>query len=348
MAEFFDLKAFNPEAFHSYVDEMPKTRRNELIRSRAIRYEQRINDVFSSQTGSYYATIPLFGRIGGTALNYDGQTDITSNNTGTFTQGITVVGRSNAWTEKSFSTDITSGVDFMSNVARQVSGYWEDIDQDTMISVLKGLFSMTGAGNTDFVTNHTYDISAASNPLMDATTLNTAIQRASGDKKSKYSLVIMPSIVATNLENLNLIQYLKYTDEYGVQRDLSMGTWNGKTVLVDDGMPVDTSGIDPIYTVYTLGDGAFAYADIGTEYPYEMSRDPAKNGGETTLYSRQRKVFSPYGMSFTKKSVASLSPVDTELSNGANWELVNNGQAGAKRETIAHKEIPIARILCKG
>lgn len=145
-----------------------------------------------------------------------------------------------------------------------------------------------------------------------------------------------------------MIAYLKYTDEYGVQRDLAMGTWNGKTVLVDDGMPVDTSGTDPIYTVYTLGDGAFAYADIGALYPYEMSRDPAKNGGETTLYSRQRKVFAPYGISFTKNSVASLSPTKAELSTGGNWELVNNGQSGGKRQTIAHKEIPIARILCKG
>lgn len=348
MAQFFDEKAFNPEAFHSYVDEMPQTRRNELIRSRAIRYERRINNVFDSQSGSYYATIPLFGRIGGAAQNFDGQTDITSNSTGTFTQGIVSVGRSNGWTEKDFSTEITSGVDFMGNVARQVSGYWEDIDQDMMIDILEGIFSMTGTGNTDFVQNHTYDISSTGTGVVDATTLNTAIQRASGDKKNKYSLVIMPSIVATNLENQNLLQYLKYTDEYGIQRDLGMGTWNGKTVLVDDGMPVDTSGTDPIYTVYTLGDGAFAYADVGVEYPYEMSRDPAKNGGETTLYSRQRKVFAPYGISFTKNSVASLSPTDPELVMGTNWELVNNGQSGAKRQTIAHKEIPIARILCKG
>ena len=47
----------------------------------------------------------------------------------------------------------------------------------------------------------------------------------------------MHSQVATNLENLNLLAYLKYTDANGIQRDLSLGTWNGKVVLVDDSMP---------------------------------------------------------------------------------------------------------------
>ena len=34
---FFDSKAFNEEVFQAYVDQLPKTRLNELIKSRAIR-----------------------------------------------------------------------------------------------------------------------------------------------------------------------------------------------------------------------------------------------------------------------------------------------------------------------
>ncbi|MEG2860379.1 MAG: hypothetical protein RSA12_10840, partial [Clostridia bacterium] len=45
------------------------------------------------------------------------------------------------------------------NVADQVSNYWQDIDQDTLLSVLKGIFSMTGKANLPFVTGHTHDIS---------------------------------------------------------------------------------------------------------------------------------------------------------------------------------------------
>jgi hypothetical protein len=101
------------------------------------------------------------------------------------------------------------------------------------------------------------------------------------------------------------------------------------------------------YTTYVLGDGAIEYTDCGAKVPYEVDRDPARNGGEDTLYSRQRKSFAPYGISFTKASMASLSPTDSELENGANWELVNDNASGTK-EYISHKAIPIARIISLG
>jgi hypothetical protein len=160
----------------------------------------------------------------------------------------------------------------------------------------------------------------------------------------------MHSVVATNLENLKLLAYLKQTDANGIERELSLGTWNGRIVLIDDSMPTEDVAADgetPAYTKYTtyiLGEGAFDYENIGAEVPYEMSRDPKTNGGQDTLYSRQRKCFAPYGISYTKASQATLSPTATELENGANWALVNDG-AG---KYIEHKAIPIARIISKG
>ena len=50
------------------------------------------------------------------------------------------------------------------------------------------------------------------------------------------------------------------------------------------------------------------------------------------------------GISYTKKKQATLSPTDTELKDGSNWELVNDGNG----KTINHKAIPIARIISKG
>jgi hypothetical protein len=178
------------------------------------------------------------------------------------------------------------------------------------------------------------------------------MQQASGDKKSVFSLVIMHSTVATNLENLNLIDRLKYTDPQGIQRDLAIGTWNGRTVLIDDYMPTmqipesaPSAGDGyTVYITYVLGVGAFDYENIGAETPFEMEREPAINGGQDTLYSRQRKVFAPYGISFTKTAMATNSPTDVELSTGTNWSLVNDGNG----KYITHKAIPIARIMSRG
>ena len=357
----FDEKIFNGEVFGQYMDTVPNLNRNELIKSKAIRQRQDIANLFSAQVGGNYATIPITGRIGGKAQNYDGKTSAEAQKLKTFSHSRVVVGRQAAWVETDFSYDITGGKDFMEQVGDQVAEYWDDVDQATLLATIKGIFSMTGKENKKFVDEHTYDITASKNKeeqVFSATTLNTAIQKALGDNKAKFSISIMHSAVSTNLENLKLISYMKYTDGQGIERDLTLGTLNGRVVLIDDNMPVEhveatgsehESNYVPAYnkyTTYVLGDGAFEYTNCGAKVPNEMARDPKTNGGETTLYSRQRKVFSPFGISFTKKSMASLSPTDDELEMGTNWELCNN--QGESKEYIDHRLIPIARVITRG
>ena len=403
MSEIFNAKIFNGEVFQKYVDRIPNTKLNELLKSRAIVQRQDLASAMTDQVGGNYITTPLKGLIGSAPVNYDGETNIDTHQTKTFSHSRVVVGRANSWTERDFSYDITGGVDFMENIAQQISEYWDEIDQDTLVHILNGVFSMSDAKGQEFVQSHTYDVTSATNSegvvgYMDGTTLNTAIQRACGDHKGKFSLAIMHSFVATNLENLKLLVYLKYNDANGLQRDLTIGTLNGRLVMVDDSMPtaedestatyaktsdqavvagktyytrsgsspnyVYTPVADPVdanigsyyektaagqiaYTTYVFGDGAIEYTNCGAKVPYEMSRDPKTNGGQDTLYSRQRKCFAPYGISFTKASMASLSPTDAELEMGENWELVNSKEAQGK-EYISLKAIPISRIISLG
>ncbi len=346
----FDSKSFNPQAFGKYIETLPKTKKNELIKGGILKVNSEIREAFGSQTGTAYAILPIYGRIGGDAFNYDGVNDIEAETTSSFERGVVVVGRAMAWLEKDFSEDITGGAEFMDNAAVQVSDYFDNVDQKTILSILKGIFSMTGKENLKFVNGHTYDISAETGELafVDAVTLNNAVQKAGGDNKNKFSVVIMHSVVATNLENLNLLGYLKQTDQSGIQRDLTLATWNGRIVLIDDDMPVTEKDGYNEYTTYILGEGAFDYEDIGARVPFEMHRDPKTNGGLDTLYARTRKCFAPFGISYTKTKQASLSPTDEELSDGGNWELVNNGLSGDDKEWIDHKAIAIARVISRG
>lgn len=445
----FDAKLFNAEVFQQYVDRIPNTKLNELIRSRAIRQRPDLVSVMQDQVGGNYITTPLLGLIrGAQPVNYDGQTNITSNNTKTFSHSRVVVGRAAAWTEKDFSYDITGGVDFMENVAQQLADYWDEIDQDTIVSILKGIFSMADAAGAEFVNKHTYDVTTKTNSegktgIMDATTLNTAMQKACGDNKGIFSLAIMHSFVATNLENLKVLVYLKYNDANGMERDLAMATLNGRLVMIDDSMPkttvektagvyevtlsgtwaaddvltidgvsytvvsgstsasaiatafasaydgtkytvtassgkltfTETSGnygsgapvvavtssagktatatatepvVETAYTTFVLGDGSIEYTNCGAKVPYEMDRDPKVNGGQDTLYTRQRKCFAPYGISFVGiNDIATLSPTNAELETGSHWELVNSNESGNK-DYIDHKAIAIARIISLG
>ena len=336
MPNKFDAKSFNPQAFKYKADRIPRTRMNEMRKSRVLTGNPDIRAVFTTQDGTAYARLAMRGLLDGDAVNYDGQTDITATSTKTFEQGVVVVGRAKAWVEKDFSYDITGGQDFMDNVAKQVADYWQDIDQDTLLAILRGVFAMTSTKGAEFVKKHTYEVDGP----MEATTLNSATAQACGDHKKKFSMIFMHSVVSTNLENLNLLTALKYTDKDGVTRDLTLYTWNGKLVIVDDGMPTEQAEDgSTVYTSYVLGEGTINYEDIGAKVPYEMARDPKTNGGQDTLYTRQRKVFAPFGLSYEKAKQASLSPTDDELADGTNWDLVHSGEATeAERSYVNDKQ----------
>ncbi len=342
----FNSKVFNPEAFASYVETLPHPNKDTLIKSGVIVGDSKIKSLLSTQTGSFFAKIPITGRIGGDPVNYDGKTDIEATGLETFSQGIIAFGRAKAWMEKDFSWDITAGVDFMDKVAAQVATYWDHNDCVRLMKLVDCLFKMTGESNSEFVTAHTYDISKAVDNELSPVSLNTAIQKACGDKRDQFSLVFMHSAVATNLENQNCLKFLQQTDSNGMTRDLRMATWNGRLVIVDDAMPFDAES--GTYTTYVFGNGCFKMEELGAKVPYEMSRDPKTNGGEDTLYTRRRMCIVPYGISFIgDDKLASNSPTDAELCNPAYWTLVNNGQSGESLKVIDHKDIPMCKIVSK-
>ena len=77
----FDSKLFNGEVFQKYVDRVPNTKLNELLKSRAVVARTDLAAAMRDQVGGNYITTPLKGLISGSIpLNYDGVTNITSAN----------------------------------------------------------------------------------------------------------------------------------------------------------------------------------------------------------------------------------------------------------------------------
>lgn len=351
----FDSKSFNPQAFGKYVDRIPNVTKNELAKSGAVGTNQNAHDALANQTGSLYARVPYFGRIdGSTSQNNDGGHDIQSSATTTYEQGFIVASRMDGWTEKSFSKNITAGVDFMDNVAAQIADYKMDVKQAMLLAILAGVFSMKATGTgvaekaaKEFLEKHVYDITKATgdDALVGAATLNKAIQQACGDNKNIFKLVIMHSEVATHLENIKLLKYMTQTDGDGIERELALATWNGRTVLIDDNMPADAIGetTDIAYTTYVLGNGSIILDDIGDAVPYEMSRDPKTNGGQDTLYVRDRFICGVDGISFEKPASITASASNTDLATGTNWNIINDGT-----KAIPHKAIALCKIVSKG
>ena len=371
---FFDSKNFNAEVYGKYLEELLDYNMNLLLSSGAIKERPDYAALLRDQVGGHYATFPIKDRIGGKPVNYDGKTDIPATNRETYTHSLIVKGDAIGWTELDFSTDITGGEDFMP-AAQEQADFWRDYNQNVLLAVLKGMFRMSGGKNgvnDDFVESHTYR-----EGKFNEITVNNAAQKALGDQKNAFNLLIVHSAVATHLENLGLVEYKKWTDPNGVETDITLATINGRTILIDDGMPVepaeeryervkpqsleafdalrvvaesagdgeialedveeDIADIkvgeyvkkyvsEPVYTSYLLGLNSIEFVNCGAKVPVEVWRDPAKNGGLSVLYNRQRVSFSAPGISYTDNT--KISPELEDLENGANW-AIDSGEGDA-------------------
>lgn len=343
--EKFRDKIFNEEVFETYRKTLESTKENSLIKNALFNVVNKYKAKMSEQSGGYAVVEPIKGRIGGTPVNYDGNTNIPKGaERDTFYQRKICYGRAKAWGEYDFASDIT-GANFKAE-AKEVNEYWDEQRQATVLAILEGIFGMTGGVDGQFVTKHTYDITATANPNLGADSLNRASQKALGDKKAKLDVIFMHSAVSTNLEGLNLIDFLKYTDANGIERDLTIGTFNGRLVIVDDEMPVTSDSTGDIYTSYVFQKGFFEYENIGADVPSEIARDAYDKGGKTDLITRVREMIVPMYISY--KGTGTVSPTNEAFATGSNWELVNNDKEGGSKVYVDDKLIPVARVISRG
>ena len=295
------------------------------------------------QTDGCLYTVPFYSVLEGEPDNYDGATDISAAEPTGGSQTGVVYGRGKGFTARNFASEL-SGADPMSHIASTIGKYWAKQRQKALLSVLNAIFGISGSsGNAKkWKDNHAVNLASATETpyLIGATDLNDLATQAMGDNKNLFSLAIMHSNVAKSLENQQLLEFWKYTDANGIQRPTSLASVNGYTVIIDDGVPVENDSSTGLtsYTTYLLGEGAIRTAKGRVEVPAEVYRDPAKNGGQDTLYTRIRETIHPNGFSFTAPSSGwTNSPTDEQLGASANWSIAFDPKA-----------IPIAKLVTNG
>lgn len=305
-----------------------------MLNSGAIQNNATIKSLIAN--GSNLYTIPFYDVLGGEPENYDGQTDITTTEPTGKSQSGVVYGRAHGWLERDFIRDFNSGADPMKQITSQVSKYWDKKRQGTVLQILNGVFSTTDnvGGYLDKWKQHIVDVSAVGDGLLGETTVGDACQQAVGDNSDIFSLMWMHSKPAQNLANLQLLEFRKYTDANGIERQLKIADYNGKTVIVDDDCPYDAES--GIYTSYVLGLGAMQYAPAPVEKPTELSRDAKRYGGVTELITRLRETYHPNGFSY-QLPVGCISPTNAQLGAAANWKIA-----------VDPKLIPMVKIISKG
>jgi len=211
--------------------------------------------------------------------------------------------------EKAFaSTDLARALgqdDPMGAIVELVSGYWARRYQATLIQTVEGAIG-------SFADN-TLDISAltgaASN--IDGESFVDATVKL-GDHSDALTDVVMHSATEASLRKQDLIDFIP--DSEG---KMTIRTFQGRRVHIDDGMPVDGSN----YTTYLFAQGAVTWVEEMVPNANETYRHADKNGGTDALYTRRKFVMHPRGVAWSPASgvPASATPSNSELGSTGNW-----------------------------
>ena len=218
--------------------------------------------------------------------------------------------RGKAWSVNDLAKAL-SGDDPMAAIGDLVAAYWARRFNVILIKTLDGIF---GHDDTEMDTNQ-HDISAGAGEaaVIDARTAVDAIYKL-GDNADKLTGFAMHSATVAKLAKDDLIEYIKPSEGAA-----EVPYFLGKRVVVDDGLPVNTS--TGVYTTYIFGAGAFGWGEGGAPVPTETARDALS--GDDILVNRRHFILHPRGVAFQNDpSIVGPTPSNDELANYRNWERV--------------------------
>jgi hypothetical protein len=250
------------------------------------------------------------------------------------------------WTEADLAAQLATAGTAMRRIRSRTSTYWLRRWQRRMVATSIGVMLANVANDSgDMV----HDISTQDGD--NATSANlisrTAVVSAAftmGDMVDGIVAIGVHSVVMQRLVENDDIVYIPDS-----QGQLTIPTYLGKRVFVDDGCPViagTTSGVRYVTVLY--GAGFFGYGEAPAQVPVEVSRvaEGGNGGGVETLWERKTWLIHPLGHKWLDDTVsgpaapanpAGISPTDADLALAANWE-----------RKYERKNVPVAFLVTNG
>lgn len=249
------------------------------------------------------------------------------------------------WTESDLAAELAMGGNAMRRIRARVDNYWAWRWQRRVVSTAVGVMLANVANDSgDMITDiSTQDGDAATDVNLFSRSAMVSAAFTMGDRFDELSAIVVHSVVAQRMIDNDDIVYVP--DSAG---NLTIPTFLGKRVVIDDGAPViagTTSGFR--YVSMIFGSAAFGYGEGTPEVPLEVEREAAQGngGGVESLWSRKTWLIHPLGHKFlstvvsgpTGETVNNISPTDADLALASNWERVH-----------FRKNIPLAFLVTNG
>jgi len=204
-----------------------------------------------------------------------------------------------------------AGADPMAAIGDLVATWWARVMQKRLLKTLEGVFAAASmSGNV-----HNISGLAGALAVIDKNSFADAMFKL-GDASGGLTSVAMHSATLQKLYKDDLLDTAKGAD------GAAFATYQGKRIIVDDGLPVSGA----VYTTYLFGPGAFGYAEGSPRVSTETDRDSL--AGEDILINRRHFVLHPRGVKWVGSAVVSTGdvasghPTRAELATGTNWTRV--------------------------
>lgn len=203
-----------------------------------------------------------------------------------------------------------AGDDPVAAIGTRVAAFWTRNMQKRVVAALNGVFG------AESMADNLLDISGETGTAAVIDKISFAdASFLLGDQFGELSSVAMHSKTYSKLYKDDLIDTVKGSD------GMPYPTYQGKRVIIDDGLPV----VEGVYMTFLFGMGAFGYAEGMPKVAVETDRDSL--AGSDVIISRRHMILHPRGVKWTGNKISdgdstSGHPTISELATGTNWVKV--------------------------
>ncbi|WP_315740121.1 MULTISPECIES: major capsid protein [unclassified Bradyrhizobium] len=298
-----------PTEFNNYVQVL-STQKSALFQSGII---TDLTSVIDAEISGKTVNMPFFNDLDAADAEQvlDDNSDLTVSKTSTGQDVAVKLLRGKAFGASDLSSDL-SGADPIQLIANRFAEWWNRRMQTALLATLAGAMGSAGmAANVNDISGLT---GGAEN--FDADSFIDAAFLL-GDEQGGLNAVAVHSLTLKAMVKADLIEFMP--DSEG---KLTIPTYMGKTVIVDDSMPVTGSGANRVFTTYIFGPGAIGYGEKSPKTPVEVERQALKGMGQEYIVQRRQWVMHPRGIKWLGANQVGVTPANSELADVANWQRV--------------------------
>jgi len=240
----------------------------------------------------------------------------------------------NQWYSNAQLASQLAGSDANTQVRNRFGSYWMKRFQKKLIAVTNGVLADNIANDDkDMVVDVASESIAGQSELTKWSRSNfTSAIFTMGDAADDIMALGVHSAILKQMVDADDIDYIE--DSKG---SLTIPTFMGKRVIVDDGMTVTAGTTDGFkYTTVLYGNGAFGYGESTPPNAVELEREGRQGNGGGVDYIGERKewIIHPFGFQTLTTPTAEGGFTNAELATAAVWDRV-----------VDRKSVPLAFLI---